>query len=90
MVKGCQKNMVVLKRTGSPLIEEAYFILRERADSGNDASDIISEANRILEENVGLPCRAFSQRKEKRKKWIERIIYTVVGVAIGVLLAVTL
>ncbi len=53
MIKGAQKQMIVLRTGNSPYFDEAYFVLRrevhsERANRG----DILTEANKILEENT--------------------------------------
>ena len=49
MLKGIERHMVVLKNTGSPLYEEAYFILNdEKTDNGILEADILAEANRIV------------------------------------------
>jgi hypothetical protein len=47
MVKGAQKQMVVVKITDSAVFEEAYFVLRRGA--ANQRLDMISEAERIVE-----------------------------------------
>lgn len=47
MIKGAQKQMIVVKTADSKVFEEAYFVLRrERRAQG---SDIVSEANRIID-----------------------------------------
>ena len=48
MIRGAQKKMIVVKTGDSALFEEAYFMVRagvERAES-----DMVLEANRIIEE----------------------------------------
>ncbi len=47
MIKGCHKNIVFLKDTGSELFDEAYFILKPNAKKKKE-SDIISEATKIV------------------------------------------
>ncbi|MBQ7160445.1 MAG: hypothetical protein IJR90_01920 [Clostridia bacterium] len=49
ILRGRQKKMIVLKRTGSPYFEEAYFILRE-GEGGASVSenDMAAEAERII------------------------------------------
>ena len=47
MIKGCHKNIVFLKDTGSELFDEAYFILKPNAHEKKE-TDIISEATRIV------------------------------------------
>lgn len=50
MVKGYKRNAVLMKNTGSDMFEAAYFILKD--DCNESENDIVSEANRILEENT--------------------------------------
>jgi len=51
--KGCQKRMIMLKNTGSEIFDEAYFILKERAEkSGVSENDMVREASRIIDENL--------------------------------------
>ena len=47
MLKGCQKEMIVLHTTDSPLFEDAFFVLRAGRPSPAHA-DMIAEANRIV------------------------------------------
>ena len=52
MIKGCQRQLIVLRTGGSRFFDEAYFVLRERAEAdGARYTDILKEANRILEES---------------------------------------
>lgn len=60
MLKGCQKQMIVLRGTGSEIFDEAYFILKSNSEKNKKAGGFYSEqesaamlfeANRILEEN---------------------------------------
>ena len=51
MVKGCQRQIVLLRGTGSELFEEAYFILKPEKANLSQAR-MITEANRIIEENT--------------------------------------
>ena len=50
MVKGAQKQMVVVKINDSDVFEEAYFVVRRGASAIR--MDMISEANRIVESSV--------------------------------------
>lgn len=50
-MRGCQKRVVYMKNPGSPVFEEAYFILSGEGEVRGD-EDIIGEANRIIEENM--------------------------------------
>ena len=52
-VRGCQKSVIYLKNTGSDLFEEAYFVVsRDGELSGIGQSDMIYEANRIIDESL--------------------------------------
>ena len=56
-MRGCQRRVVFLKNVKSPIFEEAYFILKNDEStvksSKNATRDMVSEANRIIEENFG-------------------------------------
>ena len=49
MIKGCQREMVVLQTKGSPLFESAYFVLRRGRAGAAPARDMLAEANRLLQ-----------------------------------------
>ena len=60
MIKGAQKQMIVVRTNKSPYFDEAYFVLRREIRSQKHIqNDILAEANRILEENTptSRPCR---------------------------------
>ena len=61
MLKGCKRNMIVLRGTGSDEFDAAYFILKEGNEAKNEIS-LIDEANRIVSENR----RHKSGRKKRR------------------------
>lgn len=53
MIKGSQKQLIVLRTGGSRYFDEAYFVLRREIRAGREChGDILHEANRILEENT--------------------------------------
>jgi hypothetical protein len=47
MIKGCQREMVMMQTGDSPLFESAYFILR-RQQPPRCKADMLAEANRII------------------------------------------
>ena len=60
MIKGCQREMIVLQTKESPLFESAYFVLRAgRAPTAR--GDMLAEGNRIVEEGRGY----FLRRRKK-------------------------
>ncbi len=86
MIKGCKRSIVMLKNTGSEVIEQAYFVLAEEAAEKKSKSDILSEAKRILQENKIAPSRAFLKKRERRKQMISRLIFFILGTIVGVLI----
>jgi hypothetical protein len=53
-VRGYQKKVIFLKNTGSHLFDEAYFVMsREGEEAAVDQSDMVFEANRIINESIG-------------------------------------
>ena len=56
-IKGCSRQMIVLNGTGSSMFETAYFIVKPDADiRPHTHSDLLREANRIVEENSFSSC----------------------------------
>ena len=54
MLRGAEKRMIVVRTRDSRMFEEAYFVVRPEADrSGREESDMLWEANRILESSMG-------------------------------------
>ena len=45
MLRGCKRNMIVLRGTGSDLFEEAYFVVREEAEQRSE-TDMLRGAMR--------------------------------------------
>lgn len=83
MIKGAQKQMLVIRTGGSRYFDEAYFILRrELPRQGAARSDILKEANRILEES-GVEQGG---RVRHRRSWL----YFAGGILCGALLATLL
>ena len=67
MIKGAQKQLIVVRTGNSPYFDEAYFVLKREVESQkHKKSDILKEANRILEENL-LPS---SSRPRKNKRFL--------------------
>ena len=50
LLKGCKKNLIVVKGLGSDYIEEAYLILKHDLPQGMVGGDIVREANRLVRE----------------------------------------
>ena len=53
MIRGAEKRMIVVRTRDSRLFEEAYFVVRPEAERmGREESDMLLEANRILESST--------------------------------------
>ena len=63
MLKGSQKQMIVLRTGSSRYFDEAYFVLRRELQSEKcDRSDILFEANKILRESAPQESRGKNRR----------------------------
>ena len=83
MIKGAQKQMIVVRTGSSPYFDEAYFVLRRDVrPERREKPDMLSEADRILRESGG-GIRRESRRKRGRL-WIA--VAFLIGVAVGVAL----
>ncbi len=51
MMKGAQRQMIVVKTGDSRYFDEAYFVLRRELGARGPRRDMLCEANRILEES---------------------------------------
>ena len=79
MLKGCQKQMIVLHGTGSEIFEEAYFILKPgRGGSDKTKAAMLLEANRIVEE-----CRTAGRGGVTRRVGLYSVLIFVAGVVLG-------
>ncbi|MBE6604983.1 MAG: hypothetical protein E7639_04690 [Ruminococcaceae bacterium] len=61
MLRGCQKQMIVLQTQQSAIFESAFFVLRPENGSAQH-DDMLAEANRIIGEGVTV-------RKKRRRFW---------------------
>lgn len=84
MIKGTQKNVIILKNTKSPLFEEAYFILRERPGEKVHKGDMISEANRIISANVIHSNKYTDSKKSVKKEKTIGLILFILGALSGI------
>ena len=62
MIKGCQREMIVMQTGDSALFESAYFILR-RHQVPRGKADMLAEANRI----IGMGSNYW--KSKRRHKW---------------------
>lgn len=88
MIKGAQKQMIVVRTGNSPYFDEAYFVLRrDIRPEKQERPDILSEANRILHESGG----GNGRRSVRRKRDVLWALFAfLVGVAVGIAVHVLL
>lgn len=65
MVKGCQREMVMIQTGDSPFFESAWLVLRQPRPAVN-ADDMLTEANRIV--GAGRDHRA--RRAPRGRHWL--------------------
>ncbi len=84
MVKGCKKNVIHLKNTGSEIFEEAYFIISDKAGTkGKNESDIVKEASKIASGGaLGSYFSAPSGQKAEKKKAPSKITWFMLGACV--------
>ena len=76
MIKGAQKQMIVVRTGASKYFDEAYFVLKSGINPARgERTDILSEANRILQESESVR----SGKKKTRSPWI----WFCLGLAVG-------
>lgn len=81
MIKGCSKRAVVVSGGAESIFETAYFILKPVAE-GAEESDILREANRLIEDKT-LPAKGRKFRKEGKKAHRSPVLPFAAGAAVG-------
>lgn len=81
MIKGCRRNVVWVKNTGSEMFEEAFFILSDKCDKKKAAeTDMLTAAHSIIESGRALPVTKGAERAEEAKgKSIAELIWFSLG-----------
>ena len=81
MIKGAQKQLIVLRTQNSRYFDEAYFILRKEVKTmPSNTSDMLREATRILEESE------FCSPTAKKRKG-KGLFFFFLGIFLGALTA---
>ena len=64
MIKGAQKQMIVVRTGASKYFDEAYFVLKSGINPARgERTDILSEANRILQESESVRIPSSAQKQ---------------------------
>ena len=76
MLRGCQREMIVLQTQDRALFESAWFVLRrEREGAGND--DMLAEANRIIGQGTSF--------RQKKRRSVAPAVCFLLGLSLGML-----
>ena len=68
MIKGLRKNGVVMKCSHESPFESAFFILKETAEPLANESDILAEAQKLVESAFAEAKPKQAEKKQKKKK----------------------
>ncbi len=80
MLKGAQKQMIVIRTGDSRYFDEAYFVLRREVPVGRETqNDMIREANRILRQSE--PESGRVRRGGRRRGWLLFLSGLISGIA---------
>ena len=67
MIKGCKKNVVWVRNTGSDMFDEAYFIVSDKgSEKCTTESDMLKEASRIISEEPSASYFSTPHRKKEK------------------------
>lgn len=83
MIKGIQRQMVVVNTSESELFETAYFVLRRDIDQ-RSKGDMVAEANRLVSESLEHRGRGAHKREFSAVSFIAGVF---VGAFVGALAA---
>ena len=85
-MKGYQRKVIFLKNTGSPYFDEAYFVIsNDGIFESVEQSDMVLEANRIINESFSEPISRI--KRERVRKIKEFLLPFFLGVIISIFLA---
>ena len=81
MIKGCQKEMIVLQTKESQLFESAFFVLRRERPCGKAAADMLAEANRLIGAGNG-----YLQKRRRCGRLLSFLLGALCGATVGAVL----
>ena len=86
MLKGCQRRIIMVKDTGSPCFDAAYFVLRQSTPESLSKTDMLAEASRVIDACSVAGC--FAEGKAipaKKRRHAASIILFVVSAGLGLI-----
>ncbi len=87
MIKGINKNMIVVKNTGSRYFEEAHFIIKNGFSESSER-DLVKEASRIVGNVLTETGKVSKPRVKIVKGLITFLLSFLSGAALGILLCI--
>ncbi len=81
-MRGCERKIIMLKGTGSEIFDEAYFLIRRDFKDEGSATEIVHEAQRIVDMNTTHRKNSKSAMKEKRAFAVGALVGFVVGLVL--------
>ena len=85
MIKGINKNMIVVKNTGSRYFEEAHFIIKNGATDHSER-DLVKEASRIVGTVLTESGKVSKPKGRVIKGLITFLLSFISGAALGIML----
>ncbi len=84
MLRGSQKQMIVVRTRNSRMFEEAYFVMRRGAGrQPADEVDMLWEANRIIESSLPRPAREVTVQEGVLRRVSRRLGWFLGGALAG-------
>ena len=68
MLKGCQRRIIMVKDTGSPYFDSAYFVIKSEIPSSCRNSDMLAEAHKMIERYEKEEQKETIQQRKASKK----------------------
>ena len=68
MLKGCQRRIIMVKDTGSPYFDSAYFVIKSGIPSSCRDSDMLTEAHKMIERYAKEEQKETIQQREASRK----------------------
>lgn len=91
MIKGCKKNVVWIRNTGSEMFDEAYFIVSDKGfEKKASESDMLTEASRLISESpvAGYFCDGKETEPQKKQNvlGIGKAVWFMIGASVTTVL----
>lgn len=86
MLKGCQRRIIMVKDTGSPCFDAAYFVLRQSTPESLSKTDMLAEASRVIDACSVAGCFADGKSAPaKKRRHAASILLFLAAVGLGLI-----